>query len=113
LLFDGKTTQGWKSANGKPFPEAGWKIEDGVIWCDPSEGRGGDIVTESEFSDFELSLEFKLTERANSGIKYFYLHLCPCPIYDHPHMSMFSQKGLSRDRYIHIHYRSCLRDRSD
>lgn len=71
LLFDGQTTRGWKSANGNPFPETGWKIENGVIYCDPSEGRGGDIVTESEFSDFELSLEFKLTERANSGIKYF------------------------------------------
>lgn len=32
LLFDGKTTQGWKSANGKPFPEAGWKIEPASLY---------------------------------------------------------------------------------
>ena len=71
LLFDGQSTRGWKSANGKPFPETGWKIENGVIYCDPSDGRGGDIVTGNEYSNFELSLEFKLTKGANSGIKYF------------------------------------------
>ena len=70
-LFDGKSTRGWKRANGEAFPETGWKIENGVIYCDPSKGRGGDIVTENEYSDFELSLEFKLTKGANSGIKYF------------------------------------------
>lgn len=71
LLFDGKSTQGWKRSNGNPFPETGWKIENGVISVDPSQGRGNDIVTEEEFSDFELSLEFRLTHAANSGIKYF------------------------------------------
>lgn len=71
LLFDGKSTKGWKSANGDPFPQIGWKIENGVIYSDPSKGRGGDIVTINEYSDFEFSLEFKLTKAANSGIKYF------------------------------------------
>lgn len=71
LLFDGQSTKGWKKANGENFPTKGWKIENGVISVDPSNGRGGDIVTEQEFSNFELSLEFKITENANSGIKYF------------------------------------------
>ncbi len=71
LLFDGKSTDGWKSASGNPFPETGWKIENGVLYCDPSEGRGGDIITEGKYSDFEFSIEFKLTKGANSGIKYF------------------------------------------
>lgn len=71
LLFDGKTTGGWQKSNGEPFPAKGWKIENGVLSVDPSNGRGGDIVTQEKFSDFELSLEFKLSKGANSGIKYF------------------------------------------
>jgi hypothetical protein len=73
LLFDGQTTNGWKKANGKPFPEKGWKIENGILSVNPADGRGGDIITEEEFSDFELSVDFKITKGANSGIKYFIL----------------------------------------
>ncbi|MDR2847744.1 MAG: DUF1080 domain-containing protein [Bacteroidales bacterium] len=72
LLFDGKTAKGWKSVSGKPFPEEGWKIDNGVLSV-KSAGQGGDIITEEVFSDFELSVDFKITEGANSGIKYFIL----------------------------------------
>jgi hypothetical protein len=72
LLFDGKTSNGWKNYRGRPFPEKGWKIENGVLTVDPA-GKGGDIITEEEFSDFELSLDFRISEGANSGIKYFIL----------------------------------------
>lgn len=70
LLFDGKTFDGWKKANGQPFTGKGWKIEDGVLSVDPTQGRGGDIVTTKEFTDFELSLDFKLEKGTNSGVKY-------------------------------------------
>lgn len=73
LIFDGQSTNGWKKADGQNFPSVGWKIENGVISVDPSNGRGGDIITEQEYSDFELSLEFRIAEGANSGIKYFVL----------------------------------------
>ena len=73
LLFDGSSTEGWKKADGKPFPTKGWTISQGVLQVDPATGRGGDIVTEESFSDFELSLEFKVSEGGNSGIKYFVL----------------------------------------
>jgi len=70
LLFDGKTSQGWKSAHGANFPDSGWVIENGVLTV--KKGRkGGDIVTIQQFSSFELRLEFRLTPGANSGIKYF------------------------------------------
>ena len=73
LLFDGKTSAGWKSYRAdRPFPEKGWVIENGVLSV-VSEGKGGDIITEEAFSDFELSIDFKLTKGANSGIKYFIL----------------------------------------
>ena len=73
LLFDGKTSAGWKSYRAdRPFPEKGWVIENGVLTIDPA-GRGGDIITVAEFSDFELSLDFKISKGANGGIKYFIL----------------------------------------
>ncbi len=75
LLWDGKTTNGWRGAKLKTFPEKGWNITDGVLSVLSSGGaestNGGDIVTEDVFSNFELSVDFKITEGANSGIKYF------------------------------------------
>jgi hypothetical protein len=75
LLFDGRSSAGWRGAHKKSFPDNGWKIADGaitVLRTDGSEAaHGGDLVTPDEYSAFELSLEFKITEGANSGIKYF------------------------------------------
>jgi len=75
LLFDGKTLDGWRGAYLDSLPSRGWEVRDGMIVVQASGGGeatfGGDIVTREEYSDFDLRLEFKLTEGANSGIKYF------------------------------------------
>lgn len=75
LLWDGKTAEGWRGARLDHFPESGWTMEDGVLTIEASGGEEaagpGDIVTTDQFSAFELELEFKITEGANSGIKYF------------------------------------------
>jgi hypothetical protein len=75
LLWDGKTSNGWRSARSNDFPATGWAMKDGVLTVQPSSGGestgGGDIVTREQFSSFELKLEFKITEGANSGVKYF------------------------------------------
>jgi hypothetical protein len=75
LLWDGKSSKGWRAAKGNQFPTKGWVIENGVLTVVASDGsesrNGGDIVTDDLFSNFELSVDFKLTEGANSGIKYF------------------------------------------
>jgi len=75
LLWDGKTTKGWRSAKSDHFPEKGWEINDGILTVLESGGgeseNGGDIVTVDKYSNFELEIEFKLTKGANSGIKYF------------------------------------------
>lgn len=75
LLWDGKTTDGWRGARLDEFPEKGWEIKDGILTVLSSGGEesaaGGDIVTTEAYGDFELKVDFKLTEGANSGIKYY------------------------------------------
>lgn len=72
-LFDGKTLKGWRQATKDSVPTAGWSVADGELVFDPSRGHGGDVVTERSFKDFELSVDFKISEGGNSGIKYFLL----------------------------------------
>jgi hypothetical protein len=75
LLWDGTTTAGWRGAYKKAFPQSGWEVKDGLLSVLPSNGaestNGGDIVTENQYSTFVLQFDFKLTEGANSGVKYF------------------------------------------
>lgn len=75
LLWDGKTTGGWRQISQDTFPKDGWDIKDGELTVipDPKEGDplGGDIVTTDSYSAFEFDFEFKPTTGANSGIKYF------------------------------------------
>ena len=69
VLFDGKNVDKWKGKSIDGFPAKGWKIENGLLYR--AEKGGGDIITREKYSDFELVFQFKLTEGANSGIKYF------------------------------------------
>jgi len=75
LLWDGETTVGWRGARLDDFPDKGWEIKDGILTVLSSGGEesaaGGDIVTTELYEDFELKVDFKLTEGANSGIKYY------------------------------------------
>lgn len=73
LLFDNKTTTGWHSY-GKKTVESGWKVEDGVLSFDPTavkNGQGGDLVTDLEYENFHLKLEWKVAKNSNSGIIFY------------------------------------------
>src|SRR3712207_5481028 len=71
-LFDGKTTKGWHTY-GKTTIGKAWKVSDGVLYLDAAAKKdwqtaeGGDIVTDEEFENFHLKLEWKIAPRGNSG----------------------------------------------
>jgi 3-keto-disaccharide hydrolase len=72
-LFDGRTTKGWHSY-GKDSAGTAWKAEDGVLHFDSdaaANGQGGDLVTNAEFADFHLKLDWKIAPNGNSGILFY------------------------------------------
>jgi Domain of Unknown Function (DUF1080) len=77
-LFDGQTTAGWHSY-GKDKAGDGWKIADGALYLDTSKKEGyqthggGDLVSDAEYGNFDLKLEWKIAPKGNSGI-IFYSH---------------------------------------
>lgn len=69
LLFDGKTTKGWHTYL-RDTVGSKWQVKDDAIIFDPSQPKngGGDLVTNEEYENYELNLEWKVTKGANSGI---------------------------------------------
>ena len=74
LLFDGKSTDHWRGYQKETFPEKGWIVENGTLKVLSSgrgeAGGGGDIITKNKYKNFELSLDWKVSEGGNSGIFY-------------------------------------------
>ncbi len=69
LIFNGQDTKGWRVYGKQTPPGPGWKVEDGLLKKLPKV-RGGDIVTEEQFEDFEFSWEWRVAPGANNGVKY-------------------------------------------
>jgi hypothetical protein len=67
LLFDGKDLNGWRGFKaGKP--DAGWKVKDGALSPDPKTSK--DIISEAQYGDFELSFQWKISPKGNSGVMF-------------------------------------------
>ena len=65
LLFNGKNMDGWRGYNTDRVGAA-WQVRDGTMILS---GRGGgDIISEDQFTNFELSLEWKISPKGNSGV---------------------------------------------
>lgn len=77
-LFDGQSTKGWHKYGGAPVGAA-WKVEDGMLRLDANQKEdwqikeGGDIITDEEYENFHLKLEWKIDTCGNSGV-IFYIH---------------------------------------
>jgi hypothetical protein len=83
LLFDGSTTTGWRGAYATSFPTTGWKVENGELRGELTNGAeagdAGDIVTFKKYKNFELVFDWKLGKGGNSGVKYFIEERLPKP----------------------------------
>jgi hypothetical protein len=85
-IFDGKTTTGWRGYNKPGFPEAGWEVVDGTLHCIGSgmgeAGNGGDLIYDKKVGNFELDLEWKISEGGNSGIFILAQEIDSVPIFE-------------------------------
>jgi hypothetical protein len=110
-LFDGKTTSGWHKYGGETTG-SGWKVADGVLYLDPSAKDGGDIVSDKEYENFELKLEWKISEGGNSGIM-FNVHEDPAKYqytyYTGPEMQVLDNER-NEDGKIYKHHAGDLYD---
>jgi hypothetical protein len=87
LLFNGKDFDGWRQCNGTAMP-ANWVIEDNAMKVligegkNPGQGAGGDILfSDKKYKNFELSIDWKASKMANSGIFYYVREVPGKPIY--------------------------------
>jgi hypothetical protein len=69
LLFDGTSFQGWRGYRLGGMPETGWMIDGGLLKTVPGV-KGGDLITQQKFDDFEFSWEWRIAPAGNNGIKY-------------------------------------------
>ncbi|HEY0676990.1 MAG TPA: DUF1080 domain-containing protein [Chitinophagaceae bacterium] len=76
LLFDGTSKNGWHIYNNKSDGSA-WKLADGTLYLDTSQKKdgkivgGGDLVTDEEYENFHLKLDWKVSPKGNSGIIFY------------------------------------------
>lgn len=75
MLFDGKTTHGWRGYRMTGFPANGWRVKDGCLENPATNGRpnggGGDLLTVDRFGDFDFRWEWRISHGGNSGVYYF------------------------------------------
>ena len=71
LLFDGKTTAGWRGFKTLA-PDAGWRVNGGVLSPDPKSSH--DLVTKGDYENFELTFDWKISPKGNSGVMF---HVIP------------------------------------
>jgi len=69
LLFDGKSTSGWHLFNRGNIPSA-WSVDSGNLVCNPhaKNVKHGDLVTDKQYENFDLSFEWKISRAGNSGV---------------------------------------------
>lgn len=106
LLFDGQTTDGWRGYKMTEMPP-GWKVMDGILTRvaggEGGKGAGGgdDIVTEGEFGNFELRLQWRVGKGVNSGILYRVVEEAATSWHEAPEMQVLDNIGWGESETRH------------
>ena len=110
MLSEGNSFDHWHGYNSSDIGGA-WDISDGVITFDRERGEGGDIVTNEEYENFELSLEWKISECGNSGIFFNIVESedYPFPWLTGPEMQVLDNTCHPDAKYVN-HRAGCLYD---
>jgi hypothetical protein len=93
-LFDGKTLNGWRIYQNKPSTD--WKVSDGTIYCMGNKNEASthaDLITNDQFENFELSLEWKIAPQGNSGILYMVTEEYQTSYLSGPEYQIIDDKG--------------------
>lgn len=93
-LFNGTSLKGWRTFQNKPSDS--WLVQEGVLYCKgnkaPNQQRA-DLITEEQFENFELSLEWKIAAGANSGILYLVSEKYPATHHSGPEYQLIDDIG--------------------
>ena len=89
LLFDGTSMEGWRAYN-RPALAGGWSARDGML---TRTGRGGDIITEAQFADFELKFDWMVGLAGNSGVLYRAVEGLEWVYHSAPEMQVLDAEG--------------------
>lgn len=95
-LFDGKSLDAWKAYRGDALPTQGWTIENGAI-VHRANGGGGDLVTRAEFADFDFRFDWRVADRANSGVLWHVLETEEQTYFTGPEYQVFDDLGQKTD----------------
>jgi hypothetical protein len=106
LLFDGKTTDGWRGYNMDKMPP-GWQVIEGVLTRvaggagGKGAGGGDDIITDDQYDNFELRLQWRVGKGNNSGILYRVKEGAVTAWHVAPEMQVLDDKGWGEDERRH------------
>lgn len=93
-LFNGTSLKGWRTFQNKPSDS--WLVQDGVLYCNGNKNthqQHADLITEAQFENFELSLEWKIASGANSGILYLVSEKFPATYHSGPEYQLIDDRG--------------------
>ena len=95
MLFDGKTMTGWRSYQNKP--QDSWSVVDGALYCkgsltDKSDKRA-DLITTKQYENFDLSLDWKISPKGNSGVIYLATEEFPTSYLSGPEYQIIDDKN--------------------
>jgi hypothetical protein len=97
LLFDGKTTGGWRFYQNNSNDS--WEVKDGLLHC-KQDGvtKRADLITDDQYASFELELDWKIATSANSGVLYHVQETHPCSCETGPEYQLIDDIGYKGEK---------------